>query len=300
MTLRQLEFLIAIADVGSISACAEYFGVTQPTVTNQIHQLEEELSAELLVRSARGATLTHVGEKVVSQAKKVMQEVNRIPNILDEAKESLTGTIKLGVSPLSPISLYHFPRIFWPFHRDFPDIKIEVMEIEALQIADQVRNHKVDLALSPLPLFSTKIQYEVLWNEELVVIFSPDEELPETVNMSSLRDQNFIFMKPGYSLNVTVAHLTQKAGFQPKVVTEASSIHALLGFVVSGIGIAIVPRETVTLEAKAGLINVSRLLPTAERRFAMVFDRQELSPAVEVFMRYIRLYANKNQEAFLG
>lgn len=290
MTLRQLEFLIAIADLGSISACAEYFGVTQPSVTNQIHQLEEELSATLLVRKARGATLTEIGEKTVLQAKKVLQETKRISNIIEEAKQSITGRIVLGVSPLLPI--HHFPRIYWPFHRDFPEIHIEMAEINARQLSDQVRNHQVDLALIPLPMFSTKVQYELLWSEELVVISSPDEHLEDSVTMASLRHRNFVFMRPGYSLNLTVANLAQKAGFEPHIVTEASGIHPLLGFVAAGIGIAIVPKDTVYQEAKAGLIKISRLLPVAHRRIAMAFrDREEISPAVQAFMRYIRLYA---------
>lgn len=294
MTLRQLEFLIGISDLGSISACAEYFGVTQPAVTNQIHQLEEELSASLLVRGARGATLTDSGQKTVFQAKKVLQEVKRIPISIEETKHSITGKIVLGVSPLSPVSMHHFPRIYRPCHKAFPEIRIEVVEIEALHLADQVGKKRVDLALTPLPLFSTKVQYEPLWSEELVVISSPEENLEDPVSLAALRNHNFVFMKSGYSLNLTVARLAQNAGFEPHIVSEVSSIHALLGFVTAGIGIAIVPGDTVTLEANAGFINVSRLLPKAYRRFAMVFrTREEISPAVEVFMHYIRSYSEE-------
>lgn len=294
MTLRQLEFLIGIADLGSISACAEYFGVTQPAVTNQILQLEEELSAPLLIRGVRGATLTESGKKAVLQARKVLQEVKRIPVNIEEARKAIAGKIILGVSPLSPVSIHHFPRIYRPFHRAFPEIRIEVLENEALHLADQVRKSQVDLALTPLPLFTTKVQFEPLWSEELVVISSPDENLGDPVSMVSLRDSEFVFMKPGYSINLTVARLAQHAGFVPRIVGEATSIHALLGFVAAGIGIAIVPMDTVSLEAKAGLIHVARLVPKAHRRLAMVFrDREEISPAVEVFMHYIRCYSEE-------
>lgn len=294
MTLRQLEFLIAIADLGSISACAEYFGVTQPAVTNQIHQLEEELASPLLVRGPRGATLTDNGQKTVSQAKKVLQEVKQIPVRIQEAQQSVTGKVVLGVSPLTPVSIQHFPKIYRPFHRAFPEIRIEVVEVEALQLADLVRSSRVDLALTPLPLFTTKAQYESLWSEELVVISSAEEPIEDPVSMASLRDHPFVFMKPGYSLNLTASRLIQQAGFEPHVVNEAASIHALLGFVAAGIGIAIVPRDTVSLEAKAGFINISRLSPKAHRRVAMVFrNREELTPAVEVFMHYIRSYSDE-------
>lgn len=101
-------------------------------------------------------------------------------------------------------------------------------------------------------------------------------------------------MKPGYSVNLTVARLVQHAGFVPRIVIEAMSIHALLGFVAAGTGIAIVPMDTVSLEAKAGLSHVARLVPKAHRRLAMAFrDREEISPAAEVFMHYIRCYSEE-------
>ena len=294
MTLRQLEFLIGIADLGSISACAEYYGVSQPAVTNQIRQLEEELNTSLLVRSVHGATLTDSGQSTVAQAKLVLQEVHRIPVALEKSKQSLTGKIVLGVSPLSPVSVHHFPRIYRPFHKAFPDVGIEVVEVEALNLADRVAKNRVDLALTPLPMFTTKVQYELLWAEELVVISSADSLLEDSVEMASLRNEDFVFMKPGYSLNLTTARLAQQAGFEPKIVVQASSIHALLGFVSAGIGIAVVPQDTVLLEARAGFVNISRLEPRAYRRLAMVYSNQrDLSPEVNVFMNYIRSYSNE-------
>ncbi len=79
MTLRQLEFLIGIADLGSLSACAEYFGVTQPAVTNQIRLLEEELSTALLIRGVRGATLTDSGYKACLQLARSSKRLNVYP-----------------------------------------------------------------------------------------------------------------------------------------------------------------------------------------------------------------------------
>ncbi|MCL5116535.1 MAG: LysR family transcriptional regulator [Firmicutes bacterium] len=294
MTLRQLEFLIGIADLGSISACAEYYGVSQPAVTNQIRQLEAELATALLIRNVHGATLTDSGRRTVAQAKRVLQEVHRIPMALEASKQSLSGKIVLGVSPLSPVSVHHFPRIYRPFHKAFPDVQIDVVELEALNLTDQVAKSRVDLALTPLPMFTTKVQYELLWAEELVVISSADGMLDDSVSMTSLQNETFVFMKPGYSLNLTTARLAQQAGFEPKVVVQASSLHALLGFVSAGIGIAIVPRDAVLLEARAGFINISRLEPRAYRRFALVYRNQpDMSPEVTMFMNYIRSYSDE-------
>ncbi len=97
----------------------------------------------------------------------MLQEVKRIPVSIAEARNAVAGQIILGVSPLSPVSIHHFPRIYRPFHRAFPEVRIEVLENEALHLADQVRKSQVDLALTPLPLFTTKVQFEPPWSEEL-------------------------------------------------------------------------------------------------------------------------------------
>lgn len=292
MTLRQLEFLIGVADLGSISACAEYYGVTQPAVTNQIRQLEEELSAPLLIRNVHGATLTDSGQRAVVQAKRVLHEAHRIPVVLEEAKHSLSGKIALGVSPLSPVSVYHFPRIYRPFHKAFPNVRFDVVEAEALNLADRVLKHRIDVAITPLPLFTTKVQYELLWAEELVVVSSIDSTLEDPVSVSALREESFVSMKSGYSLNLTTFRLAQQAGFEPKIAIQASSLHALLGFVAAEIGVAIVPRDAVQLENKAGFVRVSRLIPRTYRRLAMVYhNARDMSPEATMFMNYVRSYA---------
>lgn len=220
--LRQLEFLIAIAELGSITACAEHFAVSQPSVTQQIHQLEEELSSELLIRSPKGTSLTETGEKIVSQAKKVFKEFKRIPLIVAETRQFITGWISLGVSPLLPT--FHFSRIYSQFHKDFPGIRIKMVEVEDLHLLEQVKNSQVDLAMTPIPLFSTSAPYEMLWSEELVVVSNPDDNLEDIVTLDSLQHRSFVFMTPGCSLNLIVTRLFQKAGFEPRVVAEASGI----------------------------------------------------------------------------
>ncbi len=297
MTLRQLEFLIGVADLGSISACAEFYGVSQPAVTNQIHQLEEELRTPLLLRSVHGATLTEQGQRAVHQAKRALQEIHRIPITLEETKESISGTVVLGVSPLSPVSVNHFPRIYRPFHRAFPNVRLEVIEGESVNLASQIVKGQVDLALTPMPLLSTKVQYELLWAEELVVVSSMSLPLSDPISMGTLRDENFVFMKPGFSLNVATAKLGQQAGFTPNVVAHAGSIRSLLGLVAAGIGVAIVPGDTVQLESEAGYIHVSHLNPRAYRRLAMAYRNEaEISPEAAVFMNYIRSYTRESPQ----
>lgn len=292
MTLRQLEFLKSVADHGTISAAAEYWGVTQPAITNQIMQLEDELGTPLLVRKGRGVKLTESGAWVVSRAQKILDDVHQIPQGVAKILKQIRGHVTLGVSPLSPVSVHHFPKIYRQFHRTFSEIHIEVIEAESAALAERVRTGQVELALTPLPVFTTKVQFDALWAEELVVIAAPDDDIHNPVSLADLRYRNFVFMKPGYGLNHTVSRLVQKGGFVPRVTIEANSVHTLLGFVASGMGIAVVPRDTVTLEVESGFLKAVSLLPPAYRRMALVYrEDQVFTPAASALAQSIREYS---------
>ncbi len=294
MTLKQLELLVSVADHGSISQAAEFIGVSQSSITMQIRLLEEELGGALLVRGPRGSSLTPTGERVVERARTIMREVTLIPEdfALDDR---LSGTVTLGMSPLSRVAVQHFPRIYSRFHQQYPHIRINLLEIGAAHLTECIKKGEVELAIMPLPIFSTKIAYERLWSEELVLVAPKKlEEIPAVVPLSMLKDYPFVFMKAGYGLNYTVLHLTQDAGFIPHVAQEVSSIGALLGFVASGVGIAIAPMEAIAAESGHELLRVIAINPPAHRDFALVYRRaKDLSPAAQTLANAIRSYARE-------
>lgn len=303
LTLRQLELLVGIADFHSISHCALSFGLTQPAVTHQIQLLEEELHCPLVQRRTRGVTLTAQGQIAVSHARTVLQEAQKIVAQANHFKSSLTGRITLGVSPLSMVTLRHFPVIYRTFHNMYSEVQIQLRELDGLHIIDQLKNRQVDLAITPLPLFSLKAHAEELWREELVVISSPEQHLEPVITFEELRHREFILMTSGYSVNLTIVRLARQAGFEPRVRAEAHTLYSLLGFVASGLGIAVVPMNSVVLECEAGLLALSRLIPTTYRQIVMAYDYlQDIPLAVQEFMTHIRAYArgvNSSMESLL-
>lgn len=290
MTLRQLEVLVAVADAGSMSRAGASLGVSQPLVTHQIQILEEELNCRLVSRSSRTTVLTPAGMIVVATARRILYEVDSIPNAIADHAKHLRGTVVLGASPLSPISVHFFPPLYKDFHQSYPDIEVEVMECASSQLGEQVRKGIVDLAIMPLPVFSTHLTFETLWVEELVVIADTGDSLPpDPVRLLNLKDRHFVAMKPDFGLAHTVSALAQAEGFVPRVAQQVSSISALIGFVAAGIGLAIVPWESVRLEVLAGYLAARPLVPAAYRRFALVLRQDSpLSAAAEALANAIR------------
>lgn len=291
MTLYQLFLLITVADHGSISGAANTLNMAQPTVTYQIRLLEEELQRALLERKPRGVELTEAGAVVVQEARRVFEIVSRIPGEIVASPGAIRGMVTLGMSPVTPVSTVHFPVFYRTFHRQYPEIKVSVVERHATELLEQVRKGQVDLALLALPVNGWQLSMEPLWTEKLVAIFPPDEEVSEVYPVSALKDREFILLQPEYSLSRTVSILTQAAGFIPHAMAEVSTLGALIGFVSAGLGISIIPRESATGPMVMQRIKAAELDPPQERQLALVYRKNNrLTPAATALAEIIRHY----------
>lgn len=283
MTLYQLELLVSIADRGSVSATAQFFGLAQPTVSHQIQLLEQELGAELLRRRSRGMALTDAGQRVVADARAVIRSVRAIPVRVQEMKEAIDGTVVLGLSPVSPVSTHHFPVIYQQFHRLHPQVDVSVMEAGSAELVSKLHEGLVDIAVMSLPVLGSRVNITPLWQEELVLITangSPQES--RLVTLDDVRDCPWILFRSGFGLARTVGALCQTAGFDPKPAAEAASLSAVIGFVASGLGVSIVPREAALEHERGGRVRILPVQPTMTRMIALVASSDaELSPAAK-------------------
>lgn len=291
MTLRQLAVLHAVAQAGSMSRASKALGVSQPLVTHQIMSLESELHCTLFVRMPRSVALTPAGMAVLRVARRILRDVESIPGVIAQQLERVAGKVVLGVSPISPVAIQVFPELYKTFHDQYPDIDIDVLECPLGLLGEQVRKGAVDLAIMPLPVFSTHLAFETLWSEELVAIFDPVEaQTTDPVRLLDLKDRTFVSMNPDFGIAHSVSTLAQNFGFVPRVVKEATSVSTLIGFVAAGIGVAIMPWPSIQLACRAGIIAARALSPSASRSFALVW-RQDmvLSTAAQTVADTLRL-----------
>ena len=128
MTLQQLEYILAVNQFRHFAKAAEYCRVTQPTLSAMIQKLEEELDTRIFDRSQQPVCPTPVGILIIEQAQKILVQANRIKNIIEEEKHSLTGTFKLGILPT--VAPYLLPRFFPQLMKKYPDLDIRVIEME--------------------------------------------------------------------------------------------------------------------------------------------------------------------------
>ncbi len=292
MTLRQLELLVIVADRGSISAAAAFSDLTQPTVSYQLQQLEQELGVRLLERKSRGMTLTEEGQLVVSDARNLLKIAHEIPVRLAHATGVVQGQVSLGLSPVSPVSTHHFPAFYRKFHQNFPGVMVSVVEEGSLPLIEQIHEGSVDLAIMSLPLLGGQVDISPLWQEELLVISSIEEPAGRPLDFKQLHDRSWVLFKPGFGLARAVRALCQNAGFDPKQAAEVSTLGAIVGFVAAGLGISMIPREAAVDEERAKRVKVIKLTSPIYRPMALVTSRHRaLTPAAHALADVIKQYA---------
>lgn len=173
MTITQLEYVVAVATYKSFVAAAEKCFVTQPTLSMQIQKLEDELGIKLFDRNKHPIAITAMGQAIVDQARTVLAECEKIYELIQSQQNRLAGTFKFAIIPT--VAPYILPGLLENFVAHYPDVKLQVTEMETDQIIKALRNNEIDAGLLSTPLEQNGIKEYPLFYEAFVTYFSADE-----------------------------------------------------------------------------------------------------------------------------
>lgn len=181
MTIIQLEYLLAVANCGSFSAAAEKCFVTQPSLSMQIKNLEEELGIVLLDRTRKPVVPTNAGEAVLRQARETVKAFEAIREIVANLKNDVSGTLRLGIIPtIAPYLLY---RLIPDFTKKYPKVDLIIREMKSRDIIHALRHDMLDAAIMSGGTIPDDIQEEDLFNDRFFVYVSPDHPLRQRNNI---------------------------------------------------------------------------------------------------------------------
>ncbi|MGF1604910.1 MAG: hydrogen peroxide-inducible genes activator [Rhodothalassiaceae bacterium] len=264
-TLRQFEYLIAVAEEGHYGRAARKLGVTQPTLSHQLARLEDRFGQSLLDRQAKGVALTPFGRTVVDRARTILAQVADLHRLAAAAQGGLAGTLRLGVPPtLGP---YLLPHLVPLLHKRYPDLKLYVRETQARQLTDGLASGVFDLVLAPLPLRGPLVDSEMLFREPLFVVAAPDHPLAlrERIDRADLVGQQVLSLEPGHHLHEQVAHLCEEFGAELLRDYEGTSLDTLRQMVGMGVGIAFLPalyvRSEIAPRSDVAVLPLTRATP---------------------------------------
>ena len=177
MTITQLYYILAVAEYSNFTKAAKHCLVTQPTLSMQIQKLEDELKIQIFDRTKKPIELTNVGVKIVTQAKTILAEVERVNDIVDQEKGFIGGEFKLGISnSIMPTLL---PLFFKSFISRYPKVKLNIEELKTNDIINKIKEGNLDGGIVSTPLNLEDIKERVIFYEKLVGYISENHRLKD-------------------------------------------------------------------------------------------------------------------------
>ncbi|NVK19989.1 MAG: LysR family transcriptional regulator [Methylocystaceae bacterium] len=249
-TLRQLQYLVAVDDERHFGRAAERVHVAQPTLSAQLSTLEHRLKTRLFDRSRKGVSPTPAGQEIIARARKIISEVDGLIDFAKQIDTPLSGRLRLGVPPT--IGPYILPHIVPSLHQQFPQLKLFINEGAPSDIQLQLSEGKLDVALSPLPIVTTKLNYAEIFEEQLFVVMARDHNLANKKEISGadLKGEKILTMQTGHHLHNQVKDLCNQYDAELLYDYAGTSLDALRHMVGMGAGISFFPNLYILSEIK--------------------------------------------------
>jgi LysR family hydrogen peroxide-inducible transcriptional activator len=276
VNLRDLQYLVALAETGHFGRAAEACFVSQPTLSTQIKKLETELGVELLERNPRHIMLTEAGEQIVERAKTVLAETDNIRAIAKRAQDPESGTLRMGLFPtLAP---YLLPHVVPHVHERFPKLELLLVEEKTEVILQRLRDGRLDVGVLALPVHDEQLHRELLFSEDFLLAVPSDDPLAREagpVEASVLARENVLLLEEGHCLRDQALEVCRLAGAEERAGFRATSLETLRQMVAAGVGVTLLPELAVQPPVPASEdVHLLRFAePVPRRRIAMFWRR---------------------------
>jgi DNA-binding transcriptional LysR family regulator len=292
MELHQLEYFVAVAEEASFTRAAGRVHVAQPGVSAQVRRLESELGQRLLDRSGRSVRLTEAGSVVLPFARAALDAVANARLAVDELAGLVRGQVTVGM--VSGCALPVLAELLSGFHKQYPGVTISLTEDNSDRLIEMLRDGRLDLALigSAGTEGSTGISTAVLIDEELVAAVAPGHPLAskEAVTVKELRDVPLVCLPRGTGVRAALDAACAAAGFEPRIVFEASALPMVVQLAAQGLGLAVVPASVANAPQAGGApVLVPIANPEVRSRLELAWrEAPSANPAARVLIEQAR------------
>ena len=288
MEMHQLQYVVAVARTGNFSRAAEHCHVAQPSLSQQIQKLEEELGEQLFDRMKREAKLTAHGEAFLRRAVRILEEVDAAKREATDAKDLLRGTLTIGVLPT--IAPYLLPNVMADFTEKYPGVEIVVQEETTARLLKLALAYEIDFALASQPIQDQRLKVQELFSEELLLALPPGHPLARkrTVSAADLDEERLIVMKEGHCLGDQVLRFCDRRNARPNISFRSAQLETIQSLVRAGLGLSLIPAMAAESERKDLPEYRSLSAPRPERKIVAVWPGQRLpSRAANEFLKLV-------------
>jgi LysR family hydrogen peroxide-inducible transcriptional activator len=288
ITIVQLGYVVAIDDCRHFGAAADRCFVTQPTLSMQVKKLEEDLGVVIFDRSRQPVVPTEIGTRLIEQARLVLSATKRINEIINEDKQEITGSLRVGIIPtLAP---YLLPAFIGRYTRNHPKVRVEVEELVSEEIILRLKRDSLDAGIFVTPYRDEKIVECPVFYEEMLIYAHPEHELlkRESVKPASLPPAEIWMLGPGHCFRDQVLNLCEIPSGEERGLPfefESNSLETLMKIVDREGGFTIIPELA------------AREMSPERRKQVRRFDAY--TPTREVSVIYSRHYTKRKLVALL-
>lgn len=263
MNLRDLEYFVAVAELGHFGRAAERCFCSQPTLSGQLRRLEEELGAPLFERSPQRVALTPFGERALLPAREALDAAARIGDLAKALRDPLAGEFILGAIPT--IGPYLWPSALHPLSRMLPGMRFLLREEQTRILLESLRNGTVDAGILAFPLETSGLETLDLWQEPFVIAAPVGHPITNTqpADLNALLGAELLLLEEGHCLRDQALEVCTLAGAAEREGFRATSLESLREMVRFGIGVTLLPESAARTED--GLVIVPFRDPPSRR-----------------------------------
>ena len=279
MTITQLKYVLAVAEHQNFTVASEHCFVTQPTLSMQIQKLEEELGILIFNRKKKPIELTPIGQKIIEQAKVILNESNRINDIVEQQKGFIGGEFKLGIIPtITPTLL---PLFLNNFIKKYPKVTLKIEELNTQDILKKLKDGHLDAAIASTPLENESIKERVLYYEPFIGFMGENHRLYSKgkITVDDLNIDDILLLEDGHCFKDSVINICRslKTNTSETFKLESGSFNTLLKLSKEGMGMTLLPYLH-TLDLKEGDKKYLKQFenPAPAREVSLVYHKSQL------------------------
>ena len=246
LKLKDLRYLVALADTRHFGAAARRCFVSQPTLSAQVKKLEDYLGVELIERQPRGAILTEAGEEIVARARRLLEGSDELVTVARSHRDPLGGQLRVALLPT--IGPYLLPRVTPSLRKSLPRLKLRLYEYQTAPLLARLHAGELDLGILALPVDLEGLDSRELYEEPFELALPADHPLAAhaTVRLADLRHEPLLLLEEGHCLRDQALAVCSRAGLNENADFRATSLETLRQMVASGAGVTLLPELAVS------------------------------------------------------
>jgi LysR family transcriptional regulator, hydrogen peroxide-inducible genes activator len=286
LTLKQLRYFESLARHGHFGRAAEACAISQPALSMQVREMEQELGAALFERGARQIRLTSFGEQFGLRVRNILRSVDELKDLARASGDRLAGRLRIGVIPT--IAPYLLPTIIGNLTREYADLEIHVRETVTPKLIQELSEGRLDTAIVALPVSEPSFAEVALFAEDFVLVRPGEDQGKPVPNGEALARMRLLLLEEGHCFRDQALSFCNRHSALPRELLDGSSLSTLVQMVGAGIGVTLIPEMAVAVETRSAPVSIARFgKPKPSRTIGMIWRKtsplaKQLSQIAEV------------------